>query len=205
MRLLVPVVSAVLAILVGGSAVRAQVLDAIVARVDARVLTWSEVVQEQEVRGLEGEPDSLREPETVLAGLLRRHLLLAEAEKLRLPEDPEAVARDVEALVAARGAGLWEELARYGLTRADLVERARQRRLVDQYVALRREMTFVPESEIRTFYGRQGEVFGTRPLAEVRDEVRTFLADKTFQRELDEWIERQMSEGRVWINALPEP
>ncbi|MBE0618735.1 MAG: hypothetical protein IH608_12560 [Proteobacteria bacterium] len=188
-----------LALVLSGRGVGAQVLDSIVARVDERVVTWSEVLQEREIRRVEGEPESLRDPETVLAGLLRRYLLRAEAEKLRLPEQPGAPDQDVEAL----GEDAWADLARIGLDRADLEERARERRLVDQYLALRREMTFVPESEIRTFYGQQTDVFGQKSLAEVRDEVRAYLADQAFRRELEQWIERQMSEGRVSINPLP--
>jgi len=192
-------------LLLGGAVARAEVLDAIVARVDARVVTWSEVLQEQALRRVESaEADAPQGAETVLAGLVRRRLLLAEAEKLRLPEEPGAAPREMTVLVEARGEGVWKELLRYGVTRDAMEERARQRRVVEQYLALRREMTFVPEAEIRTFYGRQGEAFGGKSLAEVRDEVRTHLADKSFQRELDQWVDRQMSEGRVSINPLPE-
>jgi hypothetical protein len=49
---------ALLALIAGTVAAQGQVLDAIVARVDDGVITWSQVLQELELRRLEGESHS---------------------------------------------------------------------------------------------------------------------------------------------------
>lgn len=64
-------------------------------------------------------------------------------------------------------------------------------------------MTFVPEGEIRAFIAQQGGGAGERPPAEVRDEVRARLAEEKYRKELDEWIDRQEREGRVYLIDLP--
>lgn len=198
----------VAALLVGlataGGAAGGQVLDSITARVGPRVITWSRLLQEAELQRLEGRPETMLGPEAVRESLVRRELLLAEAERLRLTTDAESVARRVASFVEPWGEEVWERLAGYGVGRSLLEQRARRQLVVEEYLSLRREMTFVPEAEVRAFYGARSEEFGGRPLLEVRDEVRSRLAEDMYQRELDLWIDRQIQGGAARLNPLPE-
>jgi hypothetical protein len=188
-----------------GGAAGSSVLDAIAARVDTAVITWSQVLQERELLRREGATEEALAPAAVRDALVRRELLLAEARKLRLEPASDSVAEGTAWGEERPGTNGWDELAVLGLDRAAVADRRARLALVDAYLALRREMTFVPEAEIRTYYGRRSEDFGGRPLAEVRDAVRSHLAQTVFQRELDQWIERQVKQGRVWVNPLPDP
>ncbi|MDW7710140.1 MAG: hypothetical protein SCH98_06665 [Deferrisomatales bacterium] len=182
----------------------AQLLDFIAVRVGSRVITWSHVLQEAEVqrveKGAEAQPSALR----VRDELLRRELLYAEAERLRLTVDAESAAHQAAVLVAAWGEAEWESLARYGVGRAQVAERVRRQLVAEQFLSFRREMTFVPERDVRAAYATEAEDFGGRPLDEVRDEVRARLAESAFQRELEQWIERKIAEGGVVVNPIPE-
>lgn len=183
----------------------AAVLDAIAARVDTAVITWSQVIQERELLRREGAAEQALAPAAVRDALVRRELLLAEARKLRLEPAAGAVAEAAARWKEREGeSGRGDLDAALGLDRAALEDRLARLALVEAYLTLRREMTFVPEAEIRAQYGRRGEDFGGRPLAEVRDAVRSHLAEAVFQRELTLWVERQIKQGRVWVNPLPE-
>jgi hypothetical protein len=198
-RRVVVVISMVMAHGVG----HAQVLDAIAARVDKGVITWSQVLQEIHLRRLEGESDARLQPGTVLDSLIRGRLLFAEAEKLRLNVDPREVSALVEATASSSGADeFWEQVNAMGLTQTEVLERSRQRMLVKSYLELRREMTFVPDTEIRAFHVHNSDTFGGRPLSEVREEVRAYLAEEKYREELEQWIDRQIAEGRVHRTAL---
>jgi hypothetical protein len=195
---------ALLALIAGTAAAQGQVLDAIVARVDDGVITWSQVLQELELRRLEGESQSSLAAAAVLEFLVRRRLFVKEAEKLRLDVDSDDPSEAVNALAATGGEIFWERVAAAGLSRTDLVERARRRNLAEAYLDLRREMTFVPVSEIRRFHAAHPTAFGDRPLADVREEVRVHLAAAKYERELSEWLDRQVVEGRVRRLGIPQ-
>ncbi|HSH70772.1 MAG TPA: hypothetical protein VK997_12685, partial [Deferrisomatales bacterium] len=76
----------------------AQVLDALVARVDTEVVTWSRMVQERELRRMGGAPAPELTPEAVRETLVRRHLLVVESRKLRLEVSTAEALEDVEFL-----------------------------------------------------------------------------------------------------------
>ena len=180
-------------------------LDSLVARVDTEVVTWSRVVQERELRRIGGAPVAELTPEAVRETLVRRRLLVAEARKLRLEVSAAEAREDVALLVrAAGGEAFWARVARLGLDRAQLEERSAQELLVRRYQALRREMTFVPESEVRAFFFAQAVLPPQSSLAEMRDEIRTHLAEQKYHEELERWIRRQVVEGRVEWLPLPE-
>jgi len=181
------------------------ILDEIVARVDQDVVTWSQVLQETELLRLEGASGAALEPSAVEDALIRRRLLVAEAKRLRLEVEPGAVGKELKAFLEADGGEVLPSLRRLGLGRRILESRAHERLMMEQYLGLRREMTFVPESEIRKSYGSASREPGQGSLAEARDQLRARLAEGIFQRELDQWIERQVQEGRVVRNPLPNP
>jgi hypothetical protein len=183
---------------------RAEVLDGIAARIDRGIITWSQVVQEAYVRRLTGEPEGGTSLSAVLDALVERRLLLAEAEKLRLDLGPGEISGAVERLAREwETERFWERVKAVGLTRSDLEKRAREVLLVKKYLDLRREMTFVPEAEIRASYAAE-LVRGEEPRPEFRDEVRARLAESKFRAELARWIDRQKAEGRVHLIPLRE-
>lgn len=182
-----------------------QLLDTVVARVDQSVITWSQVTQEIAIRRLAGESDRPLEPRAVADALVRRRLLVAEARKMRLTASPAEVQTEVKAVIDAAGGpeAFAARARRVGLTQEDLSRRAAELVLEQRYLDLRRDMTYVPESEVMSFYSGQVEALGGRPLAEARDELRAFLARKKYQQDLDEWIARQVAQGRVRILEPP--
>jgi hypothetical protein len=182
-----------------------RLLDALVARVDQSVITWSQVVEELAIRRLAGESDQPLGPRAATDVLVRRRLLVADARKMRLVAPPSEVEAEVKAEVkalagpAGNASAFEAALRKLGLSKEDLNRRATEIVLMRRYLALRRDMTYVPESEVRSFYAGQVDVLGGRPLAEVRDEVRSVLAQRKYQQQLDEWIVRQVAEGRVRV------
>ena len=197
------VVAAVLMCGVLAAGVRGGVLDALVARVDGRAVTWSQVLREVEIRRLEGRSEAERLPRVVLDALVRRELLVAEAERLRLKVEPAEVDRALRELEEACCMRLQRLAERVGVTLEDLRRRQHRILMAEKYLRLRREMTFVPMSEVRAFYWRHRDRFGDQGFAEVRGALRSYLAERRYQKELNAWFERQKAQGRVELLAFP--
>ncbi|GAB4260975.1 MAG: hypothetical protein Kow0092_10180 [Deferrisomatales bacterium] len=196
--------AAVLVVLVGPGPSAARLLDGMVARVDGRVVTWSQVLQEIVVRRVLGGAEEGADPRAVRDALVRRCLFAAEADRLRLEVEGARTEEDVRALLdrVERQAG-WAPLAAVGLDRSGLERRAREILAMERFLDLRREMTFVPESRVRAYYRQHPDRFAGRTLAEARDEVRARLVEQELQEELDEWVDLQVRRGRVAVLELP--
>ncbi len=194
----------VLLLLAPALSARALLLDALVARVDGKAVTWSQVVRETRVRRLEGRPESERLPRVVRDALVRRKLLVAEAHRLRMSAEPAEVDERLAALRRRVGPPFEARLKALGLTTEDLRARERDILLMEKYLRFRREITFVPASAVTAFYRKNRDRLAGRTLAEVRAELRRYLTEKKYQRELEEWYERQVREGRVDLLPLPE-
>ncbi|NTU60308.1 MAG: hypothetical protein HGA98_04540, partial [Deltaproteobacteria bacterium] len=143
--------------------------------------------------------------QSVAETLIRRRLLVAEAQKMRIEVSPADVAADVRTLAAAGGepSVFWERLKQLGLGEAELGRRCRDLLLTTRYLSLRQEMTYVPEAEVRAYYGEHGGDFKGTPLFQVREEVRALLSKKKYEQELDQWFSRQIDDGRVRVFGLP--
>ncbi len=194
----------VLLLLAPAPSARALLLDALVARVDGKAVTWSQVVRETRVRRLEGRPESERLPRVVRDALVRRKLLVAEALRLRMSAEPGEVDERLAALRRRVGSGFEARMKALGLTPEDLRARERDILLMEKYLRFRREITFVPTSAVTAFYRKNRDRLAAWTLAEVRAELRRYLTEKKYQRELEEWYERQVREGRVDLLPLPE-
>lgn len=180
------------------------VLDSIVARVDREVLTWSEVLQEREVLRAIGDPDGGLSVEAIREEIVRRTLMALEAERQLLRIDPAGVEEQVEAWADRGGADFWTSLQRFGIDRRWLEARARRILLAEQFRVAMRELTFVSEADIRDAYRRELGEFSERPAEEAWEAIRARLAETVFQGEMEQWLERQESQGRVTRNPLPE-
>ncbi len=182
---------------------RETVLDALVARVDGRAVTWSQVLREAEIRRLEGRSEAERLPRVVLDALVRRELLVAEAERLRLKVEAAEVERALRELEEACCMRLQRLAEQVGVTQEDLRRRQHRILMAEKYLRLRREMTFVPMSEVRAFYWRHRDRFGNQGFAEVRGALRAYLVERRYQKELNAWFESQKAQGRVELLTLP--
>ena len=66
-----------------------------------------------------------------------------------------------------------------------------------RYLALKREMAYVPEAEVRRFFAEQTKVYAGKTYRESRNEIRGLLASKKFLKQLDEWLKKQVMAGKV--------
>lgn len=173
--------------------------DAAVATVDQHVVTLSDVVAETIILRWMGQGGKGISQEQVAQTLVRRRLLVLQAEKLRIAAAPEEIATEVQYVAEAGGASsvFWDSMATLGLHRTDVEKRASDLIVMRKYMDLKRQSTYVPEPEVRDFYGEHLDVYGGRPLALVRDEIRERLASQKSAAQLEEWIEKQMKQGRV--------
>ncbi|GAB6063225.1 hypothetical protein JCM30394_19550 [Deferrisoma palaeochoriense] len=182
---------------------RAELVDALVGRIDGYALTWSEIRREAAIRRLEGRPAAEALARVVRDAVVRRRLFAAEAERLRLEVSPAEIDAELEAL-ANRCNRPPPELCRVlGLDPEHLRLRQRQEVLARKYLAFRREMTFVPLTEVLRFIREQGDRLGVEDPLDLRGEVRAYLEERKFRKELEEWLQTQVREGRVELLPLP--
>ncbi|GAB4253139.1 hypothetical protein [Deferrisoma sp.] len=187
----------------GAAPVRAELVDALVGRIDGYALTWSEIRREAAIRRLEGRPEAEALARVVRDAVVRRRLFAAEAERLRLEASAAEIDAELGAL-AARCRLPSPELCRVlGLDMEHLRVRQRQEVLARKYLAFRREMTFVPLTEVLRFIREQGDRLGVEDPLDLRGEVRAYLEERKFRRELEEWLQTQVREGRVELLPLP--
>lgn len=194
---------AALAALALGTPAVAELLDAIVARVDDEVITLSQLRQESKFRSLLGQEGGEGGFEALRRSVVRERLMAREAEKLRLPVPDEAVAAEIAALGLGPAGTIAEGLAASGLAPPDVEGWARRRALAGRFAELRREMTFVAEADLRAWHARYAEALGNAPVDEVRDDLRDYLTQRKNREELAQWLDRQVAEGRVDLIDLP--
>ncbi|NOY44938.1 MAG: hypothetical protein GXP50_05735 [Deltaproteobacteria bacterium] len=189
--------------LAAGSAAGALV-DALVGRVDGYAVTWSEIRREAAIRKLEGRPEAERGARVVRDALVRRRLFVAEAQRLRLEASDEEIDAELRALSARCGRPNPELCRLLGLDPEHLRLRERQEVLARKYLAFRKELTFVPLTDVMRFIRENGDrLSGSSPL-DLRGEVRDYLLERKFRKELEEWIREQVKAGRVELLPLPE-
>ena len=162
-----------------------ELVDGILAKVDDKLITLSDVRAERAVLRWQGEENALPVSE-VVRDLVKRALIVSEASKLRINATEDEVRGELAVLAGAGGPPslFWEEMANIGVTRAEVEERARAVSLVARYLAFRRETTYVSESDVRKYYSDKAVELGGKSLAEVRDEVRERLAEEKYSVEL---------------------
>jgi hypothetical protein len=171
--------------------------DTVLGRVDREAVTMADVRAEAAVALLEGA--IVREPDLTARALMKRRLLMAEAVKLRFTASAvETAAVLAEMERAAGGPDVFRQwMADAGLSRRELERRAREIVLARRYLALRRETTYVPETEVRRVYMEYASVFGERSFSDVHDLLRKHLAAVKFRSDLDQWLEKQVLLGRA--------
>lgn len=179
--------------------------DALVAKIDSEVVTVSELRAEMEIVGW---PEGVAPagPRVVARDLVKRKLLVSQAERLKMEIPRETLEDEVDEL-ASSGRGeeaFWARMKELGFSRPDVVRRMREVALSRGVVSLKRRSTYVPEAEVRAFYRDNRSVFGARPLSEARETIREHLATRKYQAELSAWMAEQIKSGRVRLLPLPE-
>lgn len=181
-----------------------EVLDAFLARVDDTVITLSQIYSEIQIRRIEGVSGDLKIAD-VRDGLIKENLYAAEAVKMGLEPDHAKVLEFLnKALPENASEELKEKLRKAHLTRADFTKRAVRLALVAGYLKLRKDMTFIPEAEIREFLIERPNFTQRYSWEEARDHARQTLTRNKFEEELIKWSEQQTAKGRVQLIELPD-
>lgn len=184
--------------------VGAEVMDSFLARVDDAVVTLSQVYDEIQIRRLEGIRGNL-EIQDVRDDLVLQHLYAAEASKMGLEPDRNEVERLLRmALPENPAEDAVEKFRLLRLSRAELTRRASRLAMADRYLKLRKDMTFIAESEIREFLIERPSFTQRYSWEEAREHARQTLVRDKFKAELNKWSEQQAAKGRVQLIELPE-
>lgn len=136
-------------------------------------------------------------PEPLLAAtleeLIGNALIAREADRLRAgdPEDA-AVARERARLVTLAGGAprLGALLDAIGASDEEVDELARQRAYVDAFLRANLEgSTVVSDAQVQRVYDEEQHPFVGRPLEDVREVLRAWIAQGVLQRDVQRWIE----------------
>ncbi len=179
-----------------------ELVGTIVARIDNEALTLSDLDIELAIsRFLTAKEGGERTRRAVIDAIIKRRLLVSEAQKLRLEAEKEEVLELLGTLFANAGGEepFWSEMAAVPVAESSVFSWVRELILMRKYIKLRRQTTFVSESELIAFFYANHKVFGFAPLSEVHDEVRDYLAGKKHQKQLSQWMDKQAKKGRVRV------
>jgi hypothetical protein len=186
---------ALLALLSAGAAVRAEIIDRILAVVEGQLITLSDVRAVTRL-GLETSRPGDDPVRAVLDTLIERQLMLVEVERYAPPEPPEdAINARLKTIRARLPDALAFEttLHQVGMTADHLRRYVRDALRIDSYLRQRFTSAIQPtDDEIAAFYRLNAEAFtrnGTvLPYAEVRDDVRARLVEERRSALVQDWL-----------------
>jgi hypothetical protein len=146
---------------------------------------------------------------SALDEIVNELLIAREARRLRATEPgPTQVARQREEI--ARSVGGEERLRRFceelsvGLDEIDAI--ATRRAYVDAFLRANLEgSTFISDAEVERVYASGDHPFTGAPLEEVREALRTWLAQAALEREVARWVEvlRSRTPVRIVVRFAP--
>ena len=200
-----------LAILVGVSwSTRAEIIDRILAVVDAQIITLSDVRAALRF-GIVPEDVSTDPTGAVLQRLIDRRLMLIEVDRYAPPEPSEAAVNASLAAVERRfkdALGLEIALNQSALTREELRRQLRDTLRIESYLQQRFSTSVqVSDDEVVRYYREHSEEFTRdgqlRPFEEVRDAVRTRVIENQRAAFVTQWIEGLRKRGSVQLLYLP--
>jgi hypothetical protein len=179
-----------------------ELVGAIVARVDGKALGLSDLDSELAI-GKYITPDmgSDRSRRSVVDGIIKKRLLVAEAEKLHLEADKDEVLALLGELFEKAGGeeSFWAEVGAVPVAESYVFMWVRELILMRKYLKLRRQTTFLSESEVVAFYRANLEAFNFLPFSEVHEKVRDYLVEKQYKKQLSQWMDKQAKAGRVRV------
>lgn len=203
-----------------GAEIPGQVVDMVVATVDERIITLSELIAETgivllETRGPEialdaGIPRSLLR--SVLESMVNLELMRAEVRRLQLrPPERDAAERASRNLLERfeDEADRQRFLQTYGFDPQSLEllqERVRLRLEVDRFIDLRIRLTVEVTPEwVRRCYERNAVHFGSATLDDVRELITVRLRQQLERRSLEELLDRLRGEAEIRYTSGYEP
>ncbi|MGE0786759.1 MAG: hypothetical protein AB7S26_13890 [Sandaracinaceae bacterium] len=147
-----------------------------------------------------------------LEELIGSVLIAREAERLRVAEPSASDVARERARIAERIGGvdrLGALMRLGGVSDAEIDTFARRRAYVDAFLRANLEgSTVISDAQVASVYERDEHPFRGRPLEEVREVLRAWIAQQTLQRDVQRWIEALMARAsirRLGRFATPAP
>jgi hypothetical protein len=178
-------------------------IDAVAARINDEIITLSDLKAEIYLLGLKKDSTPPL-PRVALRDMVKRRLLVAQADKLRIKVSKKEIKESVDELLrnALTQETFWAKLDSFGLGPIDIDNRFTQIAKALKLISIRKRSTYISESVVRKFWSDNPKVFGKKSFFIVRNEIRDHLAKKKHQKDLNNWIEEQMIHGRVRIEPI---
>ena len=185
-----------LALLITCAALRAQVIDRVLAVVVAEPITLSDVTAAMRFGFVPDVPGGQDRVRAALDALIERRLQLIEVNRYLPPEPPAAEVDARLAPIRARfesQAAFEKAMTETGVTLDQLRSRARDDLRIESYVRQRFGGSYQPgEDEIARYYASHESEFmrngSLRPYEDVRDEARKRLLDERTAALVREWV-----------------
>ena len=182
-------------LLVSTAALRAEIIDRILAVIEGQLITLSDVRAVTRL-GLETAPESGDPVLAVLDKLIDRHLMLVEVDRYAPPE-PSTAEIDAQFQVVqkrfADALALETVLVQVGWSRDDVRRYVRDELRIERYLQQRFTATIQPsDEELAAYYRLRADEY-TRggvlaPFAEVRDEVRNRFVRERRATLVRDWL-----------------
>ncbi len=149
-------------------------------------------------------------PSTLLAAtldeLVGELLILREADRLRAPRPSDREVAEERARIEAQAGGserLLALLTSIGATTDELDALARRRAYVNAFLRANLEgSTVVSDAQLSRVYDSGEHPFAGRPLEDVREPLRAWIAQRTLERDVRRWIE--VLRRRTTVRVLAE-
>ncbi len=185
-----------------GAAAEPQIVDRIVAVVDNRVVTRSDLNRYQALFANGGGTES-----DLLRSVIDERLLLVEAQKFEIPEPSAADVRAATEAIAQQLGGrdrLDAALNRVGMVPPDLTRAVQAHLRIQRLLQQRVEFfLFVAPSEVETYVdGHPGAFAGLAP-AEAYDRAQQLLAKQKTEERRAAYLERLRTRADIRVNPTP--
>ncbi|MGH9372230.1 MAG: hypothetical protein ACRD15_11925 [Vicinamibacterales bacterium] len=198
------------ALLVGASVATPEIIDRVLAVVDAQIITLSDV--RAAIRFELVPADVSEDPvNAALQRLIDRRVMLAEVDRYA-PAEPEAGAIDAAiAVVSAKSKdalAFETELNRYGLSQEELRRFMRDSLRLEEYLQQRFASTGQPsDGEVARYYQEHPGEFTVegqlRPFDDVRDQARASVSARRRSEFVQEWVAGLRRRASLVVLYLP--
>jgi hypothetical protein len=186
---------------IGGPFVDAQILDRVLAVVDGRPITQSDLAAAIRLRLVSPAPTGDAEAQ-VLERLIERHLMLAEVERYAPPEPADTeVDKRLADIERQAGAQLPQVLQQTGIGLDSLRRYVRDDLRIEAYLQQRFGAVLPSEQEILQYYRDHAAEFSQSTFDQVHDRARSSLVAERRAGLIGEWVAGLRR--RANINVLP--
>jgi hypothetical protein len=195
-----------------GMAHAGTLVDRVVATVDARAITLSELKRAELTGNLERDPGETAEhfDQRVLEELIDDYLRYRDALRFA-PSPPDAAAveaaiRKIRDRLKAEGKDPDREFQEAGLTPAEVRASVEKQLIVSAYVRDRfAALVFISSADEKAEYDRRREAGeALPPLDEVRARIREELRQRRISEQIEKWTRELREKARIGFVGLPE-